>query len=155
MAVVSNSSPLIACAAIGQLPLIAALFRSVLIPPAVAREIAPSIPTPPPWLAVQSLRAPLPPAVLRQSLGDGEREAVGLALDIQAERILLDDRAARRVAQDLGLLVTGTVGMLLVAKRHGMIPALRPALEALVAQSFFISAALYDDILRAAGEMDA
>lgn len=80
---------------------------------------------------------------------------MGLALDIQAERILLDDRAARRVAQDLGLLVTGTVGILLVAKRRGMLPAIRPALEALVAQSFFISAALYDDILRAAGEMDA
>jgi hypothetical protein len=61
---------------------------------------------------------PLPQAVLRRSLGDGEREALALAVEIQAERILLDDRPARRVAQELQLLVTGTAGILLAAKRH-------------------------------------
>ena len=155
MAVVSNSSPLIAFAAIEQLNLFAALFASVVIPPAVALEVAPSIPTLPPWLRLERLKMPLPEEVLRRSLGDGEREALALALETQAERILLDDRAARRVAQELKLEVTGTAGVLLVAKRHALIPRIRPHLDALVSKSFFIGSALYDDLLRLAGEYEA
>lgn len=85
-----------------------------------AREIAPSIPTPPRCLRVEPLKARLPDRVLRPSLGDGEREALALALEIQADRILLDDRIARRAADELKLVVTGTVGVLLGAKRHGL-----------------------------------
>jgi predicted nucleic acid-binding protein len=106
VAVVSHSSPLIAFAAIEQLNLFPALFESVLIPPAVALEIAPSMPTLPTWLRVESLRMLLPEVVLRRSLGDGEREALALAVEIRAERILLDDPPARRVAFELSLLVT-------------------------------------------------
>ena len=154
MAVVSNSSPLIAFAAIEQLNLFPALFESVLIPQAVALEIAPSIPTLPIWLRVENLRMPVPAAVLRRSLGDGEREALALAVEIQAERILLDDRPARRVALELGLLVTGTAGVLLAAKRHALIPRIRPHLDALMEKSFFIRSDLYDELLRVAGEYE-
>ena len=154
MAVVSNSSPLIALAAIEQLNLLPALFESVLIPPAVALEIAPSIPTLPAWLRVQSLTSPLLEAVLRRSLGDGEREALTLAVEIQAERIVLDDRPARRIAQELKLSVTGTAGVLLVAKRHELIPRIRPYLDALIEKSFFIGADLYDELLRVGGESE-
>jgi predicted nucleic acid-binding protein len=155
VAVVSNSSPRIAFAAIEQLHLFSALFDSVLIPSAVAREIAPSISTLPPWLRVQDVRTPLPQAVMRRSLGDGEREALALAVEIQAERILLDDRAARRVAQELHLLVTGTAGILLVAKRHVLLPRIRPVLDALLRTSFFLSQQLYNELLQAAGEIDS
>lgn len=110
MTVVSNSSPLIAFDTIGESRLLPAIFGSVLIPPAVAREIAPSFATLPPWLVVHGLSAALPPAVRRGSLGDGEREALALALEIQAERILLDDRAARRVGQELNLHITRNSG---------------------------------------------
>jgi predicted nucleic acid-binding protein len=155
LAVVSNSSPLIAFAAIQQLSLFPALFESVLIPPAVALEIAPSIPTLPTWLRVESLRMPLPEVVLRRSFGVGEREALALAVEVQAERILLDDRPARRVALELKLLVTGTVGILLVAKRRRLVPLVRPYIDALIEKSFFIGSDVYDEILRLAGEYEA
>ena len=92
---------------------------------------------------------------MRRSLGDSEREAMALAVDIQAERILLDDRAARRVAQELQLLVTGTAGILLVAKRHALLPRICPALDALLRTSFLLSPQLYDELLQAAGEIDS
>lgn len=98
---------------------------------------------------------PLPPAVLRRSLGEGEREALALTVEIQAGRILLGDRAARRVAQELQLLVTGTAGILLVAKRHALLSRIRPALDALVRTSFFLSPQLYDELLQVAGEIDS
>jgi predicted nucleic acid-binding protein len=96
----------------------------------------------------------LPAAVRQRALGYGEREALALALEIQAERIILDDRAARRVAQELNLHVTGTGGILLVAKRHALIPRIRPFLDRLVEKSFFVGPDLYDDLLRRAGEHD-
>ena len=122
MPVVSNASRLIAFAAIEQLPLLPAVFQSILIPPAVALEIAPSIPTLPPWLRVESLKQPIPGLVLRRSLGAGEREALALAIETRAERILLDDLPARGIARTLNLSVIGTVGVLLV-------PAIDQALQ--------------------------
>ena len=112
MVVVSNSSPLIAFADIDQLSLLPAIFDSLLIPPAVAAEIAPSISDLPEWLHVQSLKQAIPGLVLRRSLGAGEREALALAIEARAERILLDDLPARAIARTLNLPVTGTVGVL-------------------------------------------
>lgn len=124
MLVVSNSSPLIAFSAIGQLD--PALFASILIPPAVVLEIAPSIPAQAAWLRVQELNQPLPESVLRPSLADGEREALALALEVRADRIILDDLPARRVARILGLSITGTAGVLVAAKHRGLISRVSP-----------------------------
>ena len=155
MIVVSNSSPLIAFAELEQLELFPSVFSSIVIPPAVAREIAPSILTLPRWLRVEPLKTPLPERVVRPSLGGGERETLAIALEIQADRILLDDRIARRAADELRLVVTGTVGVLLAAKRHGSIHRVRPLVDLLVQKSFFVGPELYAEILRLAGEQDA
>lgn len=121
MSVVSNSSPLIALAQIQRLNLVSAILQSVLIPPAVAREIAPSIPVLPQWATVRA--PPEPSSVLTspRRLGDGEREAIALAMEVGAGAIVLDDRAARRVAEAAGRNVIGTLGLLLEAKRKGVV----------------------------------
>lgn len=111
MPAVSNSSPLIALAAIKRLDLLPALFQSVLIPPAVAHEIRRSVPLPLAWLEIRTLGASLPETVLRRSLANGEREAIGLALEVRPDAIILDDLPARRVAHAAGLNVVGTLGL--------------------------------------------
>ena len=95
MAVVSNSSPLIALARIQRLDLLPAIFESVLIPPAVAREILPSIPVLPAWLRIQAPNVLAPASLPRRRLGDGEREALALAIELRADWIILDDLPAR------------------------------------------------------------
>ncbi len=150
--VISNASPLIALARIQRLDLLRAIFRSVLIPPAVAREIKPSIPDVPDWLHVH-VPTRLPPApVLRRRLGDGEREAIALAIELEATQIILDDLPARRLAEASGLNVIGTLGLLLGAKRQGLIDRVRPELDGLLKTSFFLSPELYTELLRSAGE---
>ena len=152
MVVVSNSSPLIALARIQRLDLVPGIFESVLIPPAVAREIAPSIPVLSTWLRIQAPSV-LPPApLLRRRLGAGERQALALAIELRADWIILDDLPARRSAQAAGLNVIGTLGMLVAAKRAGLLQSIRPELDALVRTSFFLSPQLYDELLRLAGE---
>jgi hypothetical protein len=155
VAVVSNSSPLIALARIQRLDLLPAIFESILIPPAVAREIAPSIPALPTWLRIQAPSVLPPASLLRRRLGDGEREALALAIELRADWIILDDLPARRSAEATGLNVIGTLGTLLTAKRSGLLESVRPELDALLRTSFFLNPKLYDELLRAAGEIDS
>jgi predicted nucleic acid-binding protein len=155
VAVVSNSSPLIALARIRRLDLLPAIFESVLIPPAVAREIAPSILVLPTWLQIQAPNVLPPASLLRRRLGDGEWEALALAIEIKADWIILDDLPARRSAEATGLNVIGTLGTLLTAKRTGLLKSIRPELDALLRTSFFLNPKLYDELLRAAGESDS
>ena len=154
MAVVSNSSPLIALARIQRLDLLPAIFASVLIPPAVAREIAPSIPVPPTWLRIQAPNVAPPASLLRRRLGDGEREALALAIELKADWIILDDLPARRSAEATGLNVIGTLGTLVTAKRAGLLQSIRPELDALLRTSFFLSLQLYEKLLQAVGEIE-
>lgn len=152
MPIVSNSSPLIALARIERLDLVPAILQSVLIPPAVAREIAPSIPVLPDWVSVRGLAGTPSELPLRGRLGDGEREAIALAMEVGADAIVLDDRPARRVAEAAGLKVIGTLALLLQAKRAGLLATVRPEVDKLVATSFFLSRQLYERLLKMAGE---
>lgn len=155
MVVVSNSSPLIALARIQRLDLLPIIFGSVLIPPAVAREIAPSIPVLPTWLQIQVPNVLPPASLLRRRLGDGEWEAIALAIALKADWIILDDLSARRAAEATGLNVIGTLSTLVTAKRAGLLKSIRPELDALLRTSFFLSPQLYDELLQAAGEIDS
>jgi predicted nucleic acid-binding protein len=150
--IVSNSSPLIALARIQQLDLVPAVLQFILIPPAVAREIDPSIPALPAWVSVKVPSSHRPPLTSRGRLGDGEREAIALAIEIGADAVLMDERAGRRVAEEAGLKVIGTLGLLLEAKRAGHIATIRAELDKLLETSFFLSPQLYDQLLRMAGE---
>jgi predicted nucleic acid-binding protein len=109
VAIVSNSSPLIALSRIQRLDLIPAVLQSILIPPAVAREIEPSIPVLPAWVSVKVPSSQRSLLTSRGRLGDGEREAIALASQIAADAVLIDERAGRRVAEEAGLKVIGTL----------------------------------------------
>lgn len=97
----------------------------------------------------------LPTIVLRRTLADGEREAIALAVELHADPIIVDDLPARRVAHAAGLNVIGTLGVLLGAKRVGLIGRIRPELDNLLKNSFFVSPQLYDELLQASGEVDS
>jgi predicted nucleic acid-binding protein len=148
---ICNSSPLIALEQIGQLELLRRAFDSILVPPAVVAEVAPTV-TLPEWIA-QRIPQSSPPNFLSQSLGPREVEVICLGLDLPAGLLILDDRRARRVAIDAcHLRITGTIGILRAAKRHGWIHALRPLLDALQDHSFFLSDELREQLLQEANE---
>ncbi len=133
MLVVSDASPLnilIRCGDAGVLPVV---FGSVLIPPAVRHELTAArtppdvkefVADPPSWLVV---RAPTRQLV-GETKGLGEREAVALALELKADTLLVDDLRARRDAANLGIAVTGTLGVLERASARGLL-VLEPAIE--------------------------
>jgi predicted nucleic acid-binding protein len=150
-AAVADASPLIALQQVGQLELLRALFAQVTIPPAVAREVRPTVPAAS-WIVERALSQPIAPMAQRATLAAGEREALSLALELHAAHVVVDEKAARQAAVALGLNVVGTVGVLLAAKRKGLIPNVRPHLDDLVRQGFWLSPRLVEQALLAAGE---
>jgi predicted nucleic acid-binding protein len=149
---VTDSSPLIVLYQIDRLELLRSLFRAVVAPPAVTREIAPSLGALPTWISERHF-ATTPNVAM--SLDAGEREAIALALHVSADVIILDDLDGRRRAEQLGLDVIGSAGILLQARRRGLIDTVRPELDAMVANGFYVSRQLYREVLAAAGEEDS
>lgn len=149
---VADASPLIALAQIDRLWLSPRLFGRVIVPPAVVREIAPTLPRPPAWIVERPLSRPIDAAVVAAGLDPGEGEAFTLALDLGAPGVVLDDRRARRLAPALGLHVVGTLGVLRLAKRRGLLAALRPDIDALAAVGFHFTGELAQRVLLDAGE---
>ncbi|MBL7161448.1 MAG: DUF3368 domain-containing protein [Anaerolineales bacterium] len=149
--IVANSSPFIALERVGYQHLLPALFEQINIPPAVQNEVFKEQPLPD-WVKVVHLTQPLAPRMTSARLGPGEREAIALAMELEAEELILDDLPARRLAIFLGLNVIGILGLLLRAKKRGIIPQVQPLMDALYTQEFHISERLYSGILEAAGE---
>src|SRR5262249_35143158 len=115
---VCNSSRLIALETIGQLALLERLYVEVYIPAAVASEWNSPAPS---WIKLQAVTDQALVQLLRGELGAGEAEAIVLAKDLAAARVILDDKKARRLAKQLGLPVIGTIAVVLTAKRRGLI----------------------------------
>jgi predicted nucleic acid-binding protein len=150
--VVSNSSPLIALTQIGRLDLLRRLHFRICIPPAVAREVEPTVAELPDWVIVQPLAHPLQPSTVSGSIGPGEREVISLGLELGAALLILDEQPARRLATSLGLRVIGTVGLLMAGKERGFLDKIRPELDRLLAVRFFMDQDLYDRVIDQAGE---
>lgn len=131
IAAVLDSTCLIGLERIGRLGLLTALLDPILAPPAVVAEFGSRFE----WLTMVAPSNTGTVAALKLSVDAGEAEAIALAYERRC-RIILDDRKARAVALQLGVPVTGTVGLLLKAKQAGVIPSVLPLLDALDAHHF-------------------
>ena len=160
-AVVSNTGPIIALADIDQLGLLRQLFAATLIPPAVRAEVSkePALSAlqaalADGWLSEQSPADAAVTRLLNETLDLGESQAIALAQQVEPAWIILDDLAARHIAQAIGLAVIGTLGVLLLAKDAGYVAQVKPLLDKLRAHSLYVSEALYTSILKNAAEAD-
>lgn len=158
--VVANAGPLITLAKIQRSQLLKDLFGHVVIPRAVFEEVVLRGAGEPGaeetrsagWIETRSAVDDLSVAVLRESLGAGESEAIVLAQELGADLLLLDDAIARRKAERLGLNVVGTLGVLLLAKRAGLIDVVEPVLTELQRTDFRASPRVYEEVLARAEE---
>jgi predicted nucleic acid-binding protein len=161
--VISNSSPLIGFSAIGRLDLIQRTFGHVLIPEAVEREVntpAKSLATPTrswepiraDWLGVVCVKENRDLAILRESLGAGETEAIMLAIE-RGLPILLDDLPARKTAVRLKLRPIGSLGILAKCKYAGVIREAKPLVRNLQDAGIFYAKDLIEGFLHKIGEI--
>jgi predicted nucleic acid-binding protein len=163
--IVSNSSPLIYLANLGDFDLLKALFGSITIPPAVYREVVLEGSGQPgeaetrkahgQWLTI----APEPDRKLvgrimrEQGLAMGEIEVIVLAQTMRAEAIVMDDQGAVTYARTCGLDVVRTGAIYVSAKRAGLIESVLPKLDQLRDVGFRLKQQDYEAVLRLAGEL--
>ena len=159
MIVVSNTSPITNLAGISFLDILRQLYDTIYIPSAVFYEISnykqPGVNEikSSDWIVHKNITNKALAMSLENDLDKGESEAITLALDLKADLLIIDERAGRFAASQLGLNISGILGILLDAKNHNVIPQIKPFLDNLIVKSgFWIRNDLYNRILKAAKE---
>lgn len=162
MTVVTNTGPLIALAKINQLSLLKEMFTDVFVPPAVHRELLAK--SGPEALhleqaLVQFITVTATPnfsdrvKIATDHLGIGEQQAIALAHEKQS-LLIIDERLGRETSRRLDLTVTGSVGVLIEAKRKSLIPAVSPLLNDIRRLGYWLSDELIATATRLAEERD-
>jgi hypothetical protein len=161
MIVVSNTSPLVNLATIGQLDLLWQLYGKIIIPQAVYDEIVVVGAGQPgevevktfDWIEIQQATDRILVTSLELELDTGEAEAIALAIALKADLLLLDERKGRLVASHLRLKFIGLLGVLIEAKHKGLIVGVKPIMDDLIRKAgFWISPQLYKHVLQVVGE---
>lgn len=161
MIVVSNATPLIGLATIGQFDLLSRFFGEIYISQAVydevvtagrenggaKREVAVAS-----WIKTVSVADRLAVEVLLNELDLGEAETIVLSREIQADWVLMDEKKGRRKLKQLNIQKIGTVGLLLKAKQMNMVPAIKPYLMQLRESGFSMSQFVMNAVLLQANE---
>lgn len=159
MIIVSNASPIIALTKLHKLHLLRDLFQEIIIPKAVDNELSLSDSNSlqiedSSWIKVQLPENQLALEVLTYFLDSGEAEAIILAKELSADRLIIDEKAGRKTAKRLDLNIIGTLGILLLAKEEGLISNITPCLDKLKQVGFWFSEELKELVLEKADELD-
>lgn len=157
--VISDTSPLQYLYQTGLLHLLPAMYDTVTVPAAVVSEIEKGIELGIalprvrefPWIRIRSVEhGRLLPSMT--DMGEGEREVLALAVESSDTLVLLDDDWARRVADLLRVKYTGTLGVMVKAKKRGLIAEVRTFVDRLESLHFRLDSSTRTHILRLAGE---
>jgi len=154
MIVIADTTPLNYLVLIDRDQVLPQLYGRVLIPVAVWQEFQrPETPQPvrawiaqpPAWLQIRPVERT--PSLAIENLGAGECEAIALAEELHADRLIMDDRAARRIATQRHLIVIGTLGVLTEAADRGLID-FSDTIARLRQTSFYVSPEVLDPLLQ-------
>ncbi len=157
MLVVSNTSPVLNLALIGKLHLIKSQFSEITLPESVIAELNLHKDIPgnediriaikQHWIRIHKLTNLAVSSILKTYLDEGESDAIALALELKADIILLDEKDARSYARNLGLPMTGVIGILVKGYFDGEIKSIRRSMEDLETKAGFrIGKKLYNQI---------
>jgi predicted nucleic acid-binding protein len=161
MIVVSNTSPVLNLACVGELQVLNALYGRIFVPASVAGEIDrlrrhdPRFANValPAFVEVVSEIDTARVAALELDLDRGEAEAISLAVDLKADLVLIDERRGRAATRRLGLIPFGLLGILLEARQRNVLRSIKPVLARLQTEAgFWMSDELTRRVLAAAGE---
>jgi predicted nucleic acid-binding protein len=153
--VVSNSTPIIVLARIDKLEILQRLYGNIYIPIAVSQEVAfkgNNLLQRNPWMKIKHVNDNLARDAFSVSLHSGEVEAMLLTRQLGADLLIIDDGLARKYAKRLNITITGTVGVILQAKNKGIIPRVKPILDDIISNGFFLSEQVRREILIVANE---
>ena len=124
--IISDTSCLILLQKIGELLLLQKLFDHIILTQIIADEWNNPLPQ---WIHIQNPTSIINQLVLEATLDKGEASAIALALETRDCVLIIDEQKGRKMAKQLGIAITGTLGILAQAKQNGFIVKLKPLLD--------------------------
>lgn len=134
--IVSDTSCLILLDKIGELNLLNKLFGRIITTIEVANEFGKPLPA---WIIIQQATNKDFQALMESKIDKGEASAIALAVELPGCVLIIDEIKGRRIAETLGLNITGTIGILIQAKNAGLDISLKSILEKIKETNFWIS----------------
>lgn len=148
--IISDTSCFIVLNKINALDLLRLVYGTVVTTMQVAAEFMQELPD---WVEIKAASDKRLQQILEFQIDTGEASAIALAVETPGSTIILDDYKARRVAERLGLQITGTIGVLIKAKLRGKIPSIKPYLEQIARTDFRLTKEVELQALAQAGEL--
>ena len=148
-AIISDTSCLILLDKIGELEILNKLFGTVITTPEVANEFGQPLPS---WVEIQQPSDKNYQSIIEASVDKGEASAIALAIELDDCLLIIDDLKGRRFANQIGLTIIGTIGVIVDAKLAGIINSVRPILTKIKSTNFRITEQLEVIILKRSGE---
>lgn len=147
--IISDTSCLLVFNNAGQLQLLQDLYQNVVVTSVVAREYRLPLPA---WIRVIDPLDSERYERFHELVDAGEASAIALAMEHTEALLLMDDLKGRRLAIELGIRTTGSLGVLKTAKDKGLIPAMRPFIDKLRLSGLWVSEELVQAVLAEVGE---
>lgn len=142
--IIADTSCLIILNKINHLHLLRDVFGEVVITSIISKELSIILPN---WIIIRNPQNTRYQEILNASVDIGEASAIALAIEIQESLVILDDLKARKVAKKLNLSITGTLGIILLAKLQGKIDSIEFLLDEIKKTNFHISDTLEKSVL--------
>lgn len=147
--IISDTSCFIVLSKIGELNLLKRVYGQIITTKVIAEEFGEKLPA---WVKITEAQDKSSQKLLELQIDKGESSAIALAMDTSQSKLILDDDKARKIAKKLDLDFTGTLGLIITAKRNGDIPSIKPILQKLKETNFRISPKLEKIALELADE---
>ena len=157
--IVSNATPIIAFSRINRLDLFQQVTGAIVIPQEVEKELyghrrmdVPAL-NRSNWIKVRKVQYQADVELLLPSLDKGEAEVIVLSKELGAGLIIIDELTARKVAIMMGLPVIGAAGLLMHAKRTGLIKEVKPLLDDMILKGIRYKESFYREVLKSIDEL--
>ena len=158
--VIVNSTPIISLCLIGKLHFLKDLYGIIMIPEAVFKEISVKpdsvakneLDKSLDWIEICSIKNEMAKILYKSQLHDGEVEVMILGKETSADLLIIDDKNAKKHAKYLGFNVTGTLGVLIKAKKSGHIQSVKSLIENLISENIYIDSKIIEYCLKEVGE---
>lgn len=148
-AIISDTSCLILLDKIGELEILNKLFGTIITTTEVASEFGQPLPS---WVEIKQPSDNNYQSIIEASVDKGEASAIALAIELDNCLLIIDDLKGRKFANQLGLTIIGTIGVIVDAKLAGINPSIKPILTKIKATNFRITEQLEALILKRSGE---
>lgn len=147
--IISDTSCFIILTKVGELELLHKVYGQVTTTIDIVNEYGEKLPE---WVEIKDTKDKYRQQLLEMQIDKGESSAITLALETPGSTLILDDYKARKIAEQLGLSYTGTIGVIIKAKLLGIIPSIKPLLDKIRQTDFRISADIELQALKEANE---